>query len=116
MYDENDICQRCFNEITDRRRKGHAPLLYCNKCLKHKNRAKQIHDWYRKTHPVPTFKWQKILKALKKKPRTEKELMRITKIKSSGRLRAHLSHIRKKGFEIQPIHIVDCHYILVSKK
>ena len=112
---EIDICQICHKEITDRIRLGFGKMWYCKKC-KLEIRREKNNKKYRKYHPKKTWKRDIIIKRLKKQPATEKELIKLSKCKTPNALRATLSILRRQGYNIQPIHFMHSHYVLVSSK
>ncbi len=112
---EIDICQRCHKEITDRQRLGFVPIRYCVKC------RRDIHNEYlckryKERHPKKATKQELIIKKLKKKPSTIKELMVVSKIKKKNTLRVLICQLRERGYNIQAIHFMPSHYVLVNPK
>lgn len=112
---ETYFCRRCNCEVFDRQSKGFTPLWYCGKCKLEVQKEKN-HNKYRKLHPKPTWKYEKILSRLKTRPATEPELLRLTKIKNKVALKTTITQLREKGHNIQVVHFIPCHYILVKTK
>ena len=112
--EENDICQKCFCEITDRRKKKFSILKICTGCRR-KNRKEQLQRWWRKSHPEPNYKHQKIIELLQQKPSTTQELMGTANIKNKTTLRSTIHNLREKGYHIQSTSCLVSHYVLVME-
>ncbi|KKL88808.1 hypothetical protein LCGC14_1921030 [marine sediment metagenome] len=110
-----DICERCDNEIIDRKRLGFSKLKYCGKCARDVINER-IRNRYRDTHPKKPLKKEIIIKRLTKSPATEPELVKLSKSKNSVALRASIAKLRNEGYIIQAIHFMPSHYVLVNSK
>jgi len=109
------ICKRCHTEITDRSPKRFSIIELCLKCVREKEKIK-CHTIYRRHHPKKPLKREIIIKRLQKSPATEPELIKLSKSKNSVALRALITKLRTKGYIIQAVHFMPCHYVLVNPK
>lgn len=108
-----DVCKRCNNPITDRKRLGFRILSYCNKC-KIEKRLEYLRKHYRDTHPKKITKRNKLLSLLEQRPRIEPELLRLTKIKNTIALKTTITRLRIEGHNVVAIHFMPSHYVLVK--